>query len=236
MHIQIKWSLKCFHFISFISFILANYVPHTDKLHSEETAEHTEPNNNTNFGSVTLSWIMLKEIQKRVKVVIVFQVIWQRAADIEDRSARTRSLWFGCMVLTEDTVWATSRKVMITLYVSSPGQYISKAETPLALPPAWFSIPRMDLSHLKVSNICPQCPDLEIKQNLRLCVLILWPGCHMKRLEGSSFQFAKFNSQEIIHFAAGSTKQTSKTNEYHVTDEILRTTRERECQTETVCT
>lgn len=30
------------------------------------------------------------------------------------------------MVITEDTVWAINRKVMLELYVSSPRQYTSK--------------------------------------------------------------------------------------------------------------
>lgn len=182
--------------------------------HSEETAGHTASNKDTDhFGSATLNWIKPKEIQKRVKVMIYSHVICLRSADIKDRSGPSHLMWFGCMVIREDTVWAINRKVMVKLYVSSPRQYTSKTE--MAWSTVWLSrqkaMQQMNLSHLKVSNICPQHSELEIKHNLHLCVLILWPGCHMKRLEGSLFRSTKFNSPEIMHFATGSMKQTFKT-------------------------
>jgi len=136
-----------------------------------------------------LSWVKLKEIWKRGTVTIASPVTRLRSAGIKERSGPSRSVWFGCMVRAEDTVWAINRKVMVKLYMSSPRPYISKEE--MARSTVWLprqrAMQQMNLSHLKVSNICPQHPDSEIKHNLHLCVLILWPGCHMKRLEGSSF-------------------------------------------------
>lgn len=60
--------------------------------------------------------------------MIISHVIQLRSADIKDRSSLSHSMWFGYMVITEDTVWAINRKVMLELYMSSPKQYSSKAK------------------------------------------------------------------------------------------------------------